>query len=294
MMLVALFLEVMRHRKLTIVAERLGITQSAVSHSLRRLREIFDDELFLRLPAGVEPTPRALELEPKLQAILEMAGAAVGREAFDPATARGLVRIAAPDYHSALLAGPLITKLRSVAPHLQLSFLPLVRRNALNALSAGDVDIAIGFFWRLPEGFEGRHLFDDGYVVIARQNHPAIGQRLTLKRYLKAEHLLVAMDGTLNGVVDRILAGQGLSRRVVAAVPFFFTVLSAVSGSDLIATVPGRLATSFARPFALRLLKPPIDIRPYRVSAVWHSRNAHNPMTTWLVDQVSDYQAGKN
>lgn len=290
MSLIALFLEAMRHRKLTVVADRLGITQSAVSHSLRRLREVFDDELFVRQPTGVAPTRKALDLEPQLRAIFEMAAAAVSRAVFDPATAGGQVRIAAPDYHTALLAGPVIRKVRAAAPNLQLSFRPLVRREALDALAAGDVDLAVGYFWKLPEGYAGKQLFDDGYAVIARRGHRAFGPRATLKRYLEADHIVVSMDGTLNGIVDRTLAERGLRRRVVAAVPFFFTALSTVSRTDVIATVPGRLAASYAGAFSLQLLKPPLEIRPYRVSAVWHDRNARNPLTAWLVAQVSGYQ----
>lgn len=287
MTLLLIFRELMRHRKLTVAARRLGFTQSAVSHHLRRLREIFGDELFIRRPAGVQPTARAIELEPQIQAMLDLAQEAVRGKAFTPSEARGIIRIAAPDYHSTLLAAPLIESVQKTAPKLQLSFLPLVRQAALRALESNDADITLGLHRDYQDRFLSRVLFEDSYAVVAREAHPVFKKRLTLKDYLDAKHIVVSLDGSVNGIVDRVLAREGHSRMLVAAVPFFFTALAAVSRSNLITTVPKRLATTFTQTLRLRLWDPPIAIRPYKVSAVWHERNANSPLHRWMVEQIA-------
>ena len=288
MTLLLVFQELMRHRKLTVVAQRLGFTQSAISHSLRRLREIFEDELFTRRPAGVEPTARALEIEPQIRALLELASDMLQGRSFSPSEASGVVRIAAPDYHSTLLAAPLIERVQKAAPGLQLSFRPLVRQAALQALEASDIDLALGYFWNIGDRFLSRVLYEDDYAVVARNNHWGIGKRLTFEEYLSAQQIVVSLDGSVTGIVDRVLAREGHSRKLVAAVPFFTTALATVSRSDLIATVPRRLADAFAPSFGLRVLEPPITIRPYRVSIVWHERNDKSALHRWVIAEIAE------
>ena len=169
MTLLLVFSELMRHRKLTIVAHRLGLTQSTISHALRRLRDIFGDELFLRHAGGVEPTARARELETVVRDILEFTRKALDRQtAFAPGTASGVVRIAMPDLHCALMTPPVLDLFRHEAPGLQLSVRPLIRQQALDALAANETDLAIGHFMIGQEGFLSKILFEDHHVVIAR------------------------------------------------------------------------------------------------------------------------------
>lgn len=286
MTLLLVFDGLLRERKATAVAERLGVTQSSVSHALKRLRDIFGDELFLRRPNGVEPTAQALALAPTIAQILELTRHALGGVAgFDPATAEGTLRIGGLDYHCALLAAPLLARLRQEAPGLTVSFRPAARRDALRALAADELDMALGYFWSLPEEYGAEALFEEGYTVVGRAGHPAL-RRLTLERYLQAEHLIVSLEGDLHGVADRALAAQGLSRRVVAAVPFFLPALAAVAGSDMLATLPERLVRSQAARFGLRRARPPIALRSFRVSAVWHRRQARSGRREWLLGQV--------
>jgi DNA-binding transcriptional LysR family regulator len=293
MTLLLIFQELMRHRKLTAAARNLGFTQSAISHRLRRLRDVFDDELFIRRPTGVEPTQRAIDLEPQIRAMLDLAHEAISGRTLVLGDAHGVIRIAAPDYHSTLLAAPLIEKIGLTAPKLQVSFRPLVRQAALEALDANEANIALGFFRKPPDRFRSRVLFKDDYAVVARENHPLLKKKLTLKQYLDAQHIVVSLDGTVSGIVDVILARQGHSRRLVAAVPFFFTALATVARSDLIATIPSRLANAFAGRLGLRLYPPPIEIRPYTVSAVWHERNANSALHLWIVEQIQGYDGGE-
>jgi DNA-binding transcriptional LysR family regulator len=289
MTLLLVFQELMRHRKLTAVAQRLGLTQSTISHSLRRLREAFDDELFLRHAGGVEPTARAQELEPVIRDILELARRALDRnEAFEPSHASGVVRIAMPDHHCALMVRPLIDLFARDAPGLQTSIRPLVRQQALDALAANEVDLAIGHFLKCQEGLSARLLLEDDHVVVARRDHPVIRRKLDLKSFARVDHLLVTLGGGLEGIVDRALARQDLKRRLVAGVPYFMPALAIVSRTDVIATIPRRHAEAFAADFALRIFEPPLELPSYRVAVAWHARNAKSGLIQWVVEALAD------
>jgi DNA-binding transcriptional LysR family regulator len=288
MMLLLVFQELMRHRKLTVVADRLGLTQSTISHSLRRLRDVFGDELFLRRAAGVEPTSRANELEPVIRDILELARKALDRsEPFAPASAAGVVRIAMPDLHGALLTPGLIELFKRDAPGLQVSIRPLIRQQALDALAANEIDLALGHFLKCQEGMTARMLFEDDYVVVARRDHPTIRGKAELDAFVAADHVLVTLGGDLAGIVDRALARKGLKRRIVAGLPYFMPVLAIVSRTDVIATMPRRHAAAFARDFGLQTLEPPVALRPDRVEVVWHARNARSGLIQWVVDSLA-------
>jgi DNA-binding transcriptional LysR family regulator len=288
MTLLLAFAELMRHRKLTVVAERLGLTQSTISHALRRLRDIFDDELFLRHAGGVEPTARAQELEPFVRDILELARKALDRnKAFEAACASGVVRIAMPDHHCALMTRPLIDLFTREAPGLQVSIRPLVRQQALDALAGNEIDLALGHFLKCQEGLSARLLFEDDHVVIARKDHPVIRRKLDLTTFLRVDHMLVTLDGALEGIVDRALVRRGQTRRLVAGVPYFMPALAMVSRTDVIATIPRRHAEAFAADFGLRIFAPPLELPSYRVAVVWHARNAKSGLVQWVVEALA-------
>lgn len=286
--LLLVFAETMRLRRLTAVAGRLGQTQSAISHALARLRDLTGDPLFLRRPYGVEPTARALALEPAVTAILDLAREALGGPSpFDPKTALGEVRIAAQDYHCALFAAPLIARCEAEAPGLRLSFLPLVRRQALDALEAGEVQLAIGFIRWPGERILATALFDQDYAVVARTGHPRLAGLTDLDAYAAERHLLVSQTGDRRGVVDDVLAEAGKSREVAAALPYYLAVLATVATTDLIATVPRRLAERYAETFRLAAIEPPVAVRRFTLSLFRHRRDAANQMLDWIADALA-------
>lgn len=295
MTLLLVFSELMRHRKLTIVAHRLGLTQSTISHALRRLRDIFGDELFLRHAGGVEPTARARELETVVRDILEFIRKALDRQtAFAPGTASGVVRIAMPDLHCALMTPPVLDLFRHEAPGLQLSVRPLIRQQALDALAANETDLAIGHFMIGQEGFLSKILFEDDHVVIARRDHPALVGGLDLATFLRLDHILVTLGGDLEGIVDRALARLGLVRRLVAGVPYFMPALAIVSRTDIIATIPRRHAEAFRADFGLCTFVPPLALPSYRVGVAWHARNAGSGLIQWVIEALAATTAPKS
>lgn len=282
------FQAIMRHRKLAAAAAQLSLTQSAVSHALARLRHAFGDELFLRTGTGVEPTARARELAPPIaQAIQLMADALADPGPFDPAQATGTVRIGMADFEASLLAPRLIDEVRAAAPGLTLSIRSSWRRLAPALLHDGELDLAVGFFPERAEDIERAALFVEDYRVVAREGHPALAGGLSLDSYLAAGHVLVSGTGDARGVADAALARLGRQRQVVSTLPYFLPALLAVAGSDLLATVPSRLALTFGPRLGLAVAPPPLALRPFTVSAIWHRRDRRSRLRGWMVERIA-------
>jgi DNA-binding transcriptional LysR family regulator len=277
----------LRHRKALDVAADLGLTQSAISQSLKRLRDIFGDELFLRRPHGMEPTAMALALEaPVAAAVDALRGALGAARSFDPATATGQVRIAALDAEQAVLIPPLAARLRLLAPGLTLSVLPLGRGAALEALAEGRADLVLGYVWNLPEAISGEPLYDESFLVAGRPEALPRAPSISLDDYCAADHVLISPGGDLRGVVDGQLEAIGRSRRVILGLPAFLPALAAVAASGALVTLPARVARAFAPGFGLATAEPPIPVRSFPVSVFWHRRNDTDPRTTWIRQQL--------
>jgi DNA-binding transcriptional LysR family regulator len=282
--LLLIFLGLMRHRKALRVAEDLGLTASAVSHALQRLRDIFGDPLFLRRPHGLEPTAVAAAIEEPVRRALEALGHALeGHGLFDPLTSERILRIAAYDLELSTLLPGLVRRLLEEAPSMRVIARATGRRDALGGLAAGEIDLALGLFDRLGGDFLSDKLFEEDFVVVMRAEAAPREGGLSLEAYLAARHLVVSPGGDLHGVVDDALMSQGLSRRVVLAAPLFLPALAAAAETGLFATLPRRLASSFAEKFGLVALEPPLNVRRFAVSAVRHRRDARSPMIDWLV-----------
>jgi DNA-binding transcriptional LysR family regulator len=279
----------MRTRKATRVAERLGMTQSSVSHALRRLRGVFGDELFLRRPHGLAPTAVAVALEAPIERALEGLRAAVaGPAPFDPARSNAVFRIGAYDYELATIAPALIGRVDKAAPSMRVITRALVRGEALSALSNAELDLAIGYFWRLPDDCDATPLYREDYVVVGRRDDPLMSRRLTLKRYTAARHVIVSPAGDLTGIVDQALARDNMKRTVIAAAPLFFPALAMVAETGALATVPRRFGARYARAFGLKVAEPPLPIRSFEVSAVRHRRDANNAMHDWILSLLRE------
>lgn len=289
MTLLLVFVSMMRHRKAVAVAREMGLTQSAISHSLKRLRDAFGDPLFLRQPHGMVPTSVALSLEPVIREAVETLDRALKPPApFEPGRAEGTVRITANDNEIMTMLPPLLAQLTEQAPGLRVAVRSLDRTAALASLTQGDIDLAMGFFWKLPPAFDAAPLFSQGYRVVARSGHPLAGQGLDLETYCACRHLVVSPSGDLAGIVDEALADRGLRREVVAALPLFMPALETAATTDLVATLPERLVGIYAHRFGLTVHEPPLPLREIVISAVIHRRNAASPLHGWLVGAFGD------
>ena len=280
------FTETMRLRKLTLVAERLGLTQSAISHTVSRLRDVFGDRLFLRKPHGIEPTSRAFDLEARIASVLATMQETLSvPAAFDPATAVRRFRIATLDYHASILGPALCSAFAREAPGIELVFRSAAREEALDLLDNNDADLIIGFVTNVAQQHLVKRLYRETYAVVAcRANRKFDG---STEAYLAARHLLVSISGDMHGIVDEVLETKGMKRRIAAVFPLFFPALAAVSGTNMIATLPKRLAEANATRFQLKVFSPPIKIRPFPVNAIWHRRNEGDAGIAWLLQKLT-------
>lgn len=277
------FSGLMRIRKASVVAEELGLTPPGVSHALKRLREVFDDELFLRRPHGLEPTAFAVALDPRVRrAIEELRDGLSAPAAFDPSVVEAVVRIGALDYELSTLLPALVGVVAEQGSGIRIVARATGRDQALSALADGDLDLAIGFFWRAPRTITLTKLYSESYAVVARARDPIARRPLTLARYCGAAHILVSPSGELSGIVDATLRELGRTRRVISATPLFLPALAVVRETGALATVPLRLATRFASDFGLKAMPLPMKVREFNVSVARHIRNARSPMHDWF------------
>lgn len=276
-------------RHVTRAAARLGITQSAASHALGRLRDLLGDPLLVRGPKGAMlPTPRATELAPAVHRILEdLAGVLRGQGGFDPATAKHAFHIGAADYIELVVLPKLVERLARIAPGIDI-WIHHIAEFGDAELAAGVLDVVIGPPRRAlrPAGSYEKILFDERFTCIVRKGHPLADARMTMARYAGASHVLVAPRGTPGSLVDDALAAVGRTRRVAVAVPHFLVVPHVVAASDLVATLPERVAAFFADMVGLARAAPPVELAPFQMALAWHERMHEDPRHRWLREQL--------
>lgn len=270
-------------RNVTRAAARVGLTQSAMSHKLRRLRELFGDDLLVGGRQGMVPTERALALAgPVRRGLLELHAAVRSTAPFDPATARRDFTIVSSDYADFVILPRVLEHLSRHAPGIGVRMRPPAGA-IQQALEDGSADLVMG----MPvegSGLKQRAVFDESFVLIIRSGHPALaedGASISLSRYVELGHVLVSANDE-PGVVDRELEARGLARRVVLRTPYFVGVPFIVARSELVATVPRALAEEAATLVPLRILPPPLPLRSFRVVMTWHERSHRDPAHEWL------------
>ncbi len=282
----------LRERNVTRAAKKLGITQSAMSHKLKRLREELGDPLFVTAPGGLAPTARAESLEEPLRRALQDVAAAVRASApFDPSTAEREVRVACVDAIELTLLPEILARLAREAPKIRLS----IRRRgprSMEELASGELDLIVapggvpGVGYDELPGVQRRLLGADGFACVVRADHPLVRKRLTLSRFLELDHLLVTPGGTSLGVVDQVLAKDGLSRRVAVTIPSFVSAPLLVARTDLVLTCPTSVAEVASRVVPLRVLTPPIALPTIPLFLFWHVRVQHDPAHRWIREFV--------
>lgn len=271
----------------TRAAARVGVTQSAMSNSLQRLRELYDDPLFHRVGRGIVPTARALAIAPQLRDGLALLGSTLAPGGFDPRTAERTFVIATSDYVEFVLLPPLLRRLAEVAPKIRIVVVPWGLHEITPALSTGDADLMIGFYGKLPPRHADQILFEDRYVCIVRKGHPQVGAKLTLARYVTLDHVIVSQSRDAVGSVDVALAKRGMQRRVGARVSHFLMVPRLVADTNLVAAMSRRAVEPFVKTFGLRVHPPPLALPVGKIGQVWHERQADDPGSKWLRETIA-------
>lgn len=281
--LLVVFDAVAEHASVSRAADAVGLSQPATSAALARLRVLFGDPLFVRTGARMQPTPRAAALAPAIRRVVETVRTEVLQGgAFDAATTDRTFGIVTPDIGEARFLPPLLARFAAQAPGAALRTLSMPRHAAAEALESGHAELAIGYFPDLHKaGFFRQKLFANGYVCIVRGGHPVLGPGLTRERYLAASHAVVRPEGREH-LLEEVLAGQGLRRRVVVEIAHFMTLLPVVAASDLVATVPRDLADVLLRHADLRLLDLPFASPVIDVHQFWHRRFHQDAGSVWL------------
>lgn len=270
-----------RERHLSRAAKRAGLSQPAMSRALARLRDLFGDPLFVRTPRGMVPTTRADALAPRVGAVLEAAAALVREEELDPATLARTFTIGTSGFSDAQLLPPLVDMLAREAPGVAITTRPL-GSDAGEALASGRIDLMIGIAAAVPQDAQRTRLYEETFVCAVRRDHPRVGKRLTLARFVSLPHLLVSPGEQPGGVVDAALEARGLSRHVAMRVHSFASAPPIVASSDLVLTAPTRSIAPLAKPLRLRLFPVPLDLARFPVFAAWHARVHDDPAHRWL------------
>lgn len=272
----------------TRAAERLGITQSAMSHKLRRLRDTFDDPLLVGGRQGMRPTPRAQRLaEPVGKALRELRVALRAAEPFEPATAQRTFVVASSDYAEFEILPRVLERLSADAPDVNVHM--VVRFAELPAqLESGAVDLAVGPDLPPAGGLKCTTVGRESFACLVRRDHPEVGDTLDLETFVRLRHLMVDPRGGGPGLVDAALAEHGLQRRVAMRTPHFIGGPFIVARSDLVMTAPVALAERAAEILPLRVLTPPIPLPTTRVVMTWHERFDNDPAHAFLRELAAD------
>jgi DNA-binding transcriptional LysR family regulator len=277
----------LRERNVSRAAERLSLSQPAVSNALNRLRELLDDPLLVRVGRAMQPTPRALSLEvPIRDALQQIEHTLNAGDYFDPATSRQRFVIAVTDYVELICMPSLMARLASVAPGIQLAIQHLTPSLPAAALDDGELDLVLGRFVDVPTRFHTRRWASETLQVAVRKGHPLIGKTLNLDAFLRLRHLWVH-GGQTRGMVDQWLEGQGLSRDVVYTTPNYLQAAHIVASSDLAAVLPTQLARHFARLLPLQLFNLPFDLGAFQLDIVSVAQRERDAALQWLIEQIT-------
>ena len=282
--LLVLFDALLRERRVSRVAEALAISQPAVSNALARLRRLLDDPLFVRTPSGMEPTPLARQLAaPVAEALATLHGALNQRAAFGPHDSARVFCIGMSDIGEIYFLPRLIAALAEAAPGVTLSTVRNAAVDLKHEMENGHVDLAIGLLPQLKGGFHQRRLFGQHYVCLFRRGHPLDRLKaMTRADYEAAAHVRIVSAGTGHGQVDERLARRGVQRRIQVTVPHFVAVGHLLQHTDLVATVPDKLADALVEPFDLVRAPLPFAVPEFAVNAFWHAKVHHDPANRWL------------
>ena len=276
----------LQERNVTRAAERLFLSQSAMSGMLSRLRHAFGDELLVRVGRHLEPTEFAAGLAERVhECVVELEDLLEETRPFDPESDRRAFRIGLSDYAALLLSGPLVNRLERDAPHMAVHFLRLDLA-AGERLNVGEIDFAI-FPREIDSVLPSVPLFDDTWVCVAWDKHPSLGERLTIEEFLKHPHMSFNMsDPGHASVADEFLARNGHERRIVASTESFTAAPFLLQGTTLLTILPRRLGERMQRAADIRLLELPFDVPPLREKLVWNPRFTSSPGHVWMREQL--------
>ena len=306
--LLKVFEAVYEDRNLLLVGKRLNLTPSAVSHALRRLRELVGDELFMRTGKGMVPTGRATAMAPGLRDALRQIEAILGVEPFSPDTSKRRFVIAANDHVTEVVVAPLSRELQEVAPHIDLVIRPSTRLDLAEQIDLGRIDLAIGIFSQVPPRLNSQTLLSQREAILMRKGHPAARRKLTLHDLTKYPLVILSVGGQEEGAVGGFIVERGLARqsemfdrhaleealvrskegpRMRITVPHALAIPALLRDTSMLSIVPASLAVALARSEDLIHRPLPYQAQTSIMRAIWHGRDEHDVGHAWLRKMVA-------
>jgi DNA-binding transcriptional LysR family regulator len=269
-------------------ARKIGLSQPAASHALRRLRGLFNDPLLVRIGTRMELTPRALVLRESLAEALDKVRSVFVAERFDPRTSSRQFSLMMPDHVVDLIVPPLVERVSAEAAGVRLDIVPWRSPAAIMPQRLRSLDLAIACTADGFPGFERRRLFVDTEVVAVRRGHSLASRLKDLRAFLNARHVAVVGRGRTDDPVDVWLLGEGVKRRIALVVPSYLQALHVVARTDLVAFVPRRLVEALSAPLSLAIVRPPIDPGQYEEFLFYPCRSRQDPASIWLRELVME------
>jgi DNA-binding transcriptional LysR family regulator len=306
--LLRVFQTLMLHRSAAAAARDLGVTSSAVSHALARLRKVLKNDLFVAGPSGMEPTPFALQIAPEIDGGIGRIFEALQPKVFIPGEMDRTFSVGTSDYLATTVVAPCIVRLTKEAPLANFRLFPAGRLDLARCLDGGRIDLALGWFGDIPQHLRRSVVFVEEEALVVRNNHPLTEGLLTRERLFQYPHVVVELTGSeeksSSGFLDernverrnwieRLLIetggeGKGLVARVAVTVPYFASVAPIVQQTEMVATLPRSLARIVAQQHALTILDLPYEPLKVAVEAVWHERSDCDRGLQWLVARIAE------
>jgi DNA-binding transcriptional LysR family regulator len=276
----------------TVAGERIGLSQPAMSNALARLRQMFDDPLFVRTPRGMRPTPFAQQLAQPVREALRLIQTALQQHAgFEPRSSGNTFRLFMSDIGEMVFLPGLLERIKHDAPGVKIEVVRIPIKDVHTALEAGEIDLAVGFLPGLITGMRQQPLFREQYVCMLRADHPVIGDRISAKQFRAAAHVLVSYAGTGHQMIEETFLKEGLGERIAVRVPHFLVVPMILARTDLVVTVPSRVAEVFAQSGNFKVLKLPLPMPSFEVRLHWHQRFHQDPANRWLRQVMAELYA---
>lgn len=286
--LLSVFDEVYKTRSVSGAAEVLDMSQPAVSVALAKLRRHYGDPLFVRTSAGMEPTPLGEGLVRPVRDALSALDAVLGHhQGFDPSSSRRTFRVCMADISQLVLLPRLWERLRRSAPHIHIEILPL-SSDIGRQLESGEADLALGFMPQLEAGFYQTVLFEQTFVCLVSAHHPRVRKSLSLAQFQREDHAVISSSGAAPLLIDQAIAKQGIQRKVAVKIPNFIGAALVVEHTDLVITIPARLAEVLRDRGELRSFPVPFPLPGYQVKQHWHERYHQDPGSRWLRQVIAE------
>lgn len=272
-----------RNGNLSEAAEQIGLTQSAASHSLARLRQELQDPLFVRTSDGMRPTPYGARLAASVQDAMHALSAGLDQHPeFLPASSRRAFNLVMSDVCQMLYLPRLLARLSAEASGVTLRVRAVPEKSPHLMLESGEVDLAIGTLTRIIAGCRQKRLYRERYVCVVRKDHPAFEQGMTAEAFCKVPQALVDPRGYVHERLDRWLEQQKVRRTMKLQVPYFLALPMVIARSDLLAIMASRVAATYAEMVPLKIMPPPTKLPAYDTKLFWHERFHRDPANRWL------------